>query len=1309
MATVRYPYRPKKRGMARATSYESILAKLPPRPTPTQPFHALTREDMGWSTASHEPQQEQQETSSKLTQQRESGWNTSFPAEYSLVPPAVDFRSTLSYTQHKLRDLEAEKQLLQASASAILASDIHRNHSSTTLSHLHAAFHCGSDDPLLTASSSSNAQDEIRLIKAILIRDGLVLRLHGMAAAIHRGDHSSLTSQGPSAILQLLLDTRDASLRVVHALSQWFQAVATPRTYMWHGSSYVHRMLDDLNFLGDVPVLADALGVAPRAMKRNPFMMPCSIADRDLEPFRYMLQPPPLTRELFMENGSETTAEAVAQGDAFFIWACIHLPHESSSNNDATPPPPPPPAIPPEPQKLMGHVLEWQTRAETQLKLLAMPLESPLGLHASQVVDSSPMLKRKGHLPALSSVAPPPSTLHDLMHQVHDPPPPSQDTLKKKSIYQARSAMKSALHGSRKYAHVKPRVSAEAFPHKRKQRPSAASPPRPSVRRAPKAPPVVLSIDNWSVSSVELQALSRLEAPPHVVALVMTTVLMVVSPGDFVPKDVSWTTSRQVLSQGAALLRSMAALSREKHAIAPLKLKALAPFVGNDKFRPESLQALSRPAAALCAWVLDLVAATPVPATITLDDPPPRRDKNDHEDAEDRTDLLEILDADDTNPASRAAPDVLVLHEASGGSATPRLVYQGSWTYHDLVYAATFYLDGHDDDSSSLLVQLEEPRSGCQTEAKLTLDEMTRLFGSVAAEYAAEHAWIELCQLILSRLDRVIEEPSSSSPMTNDEEELWQALATPRSEEESTPPPVKRPPTTGKSMVGTPPMPMSVEIPPLKSPRQAGEMPGSDARPRLSGRRSSRDKRRQSLVATQSQFAVDVEPEGNSIEHHAKLGMRTASRHRLSNAKLEHLQAMLDDPTRVDTGRREQMKQQGEDQQREPQPQHDDERTQVAATAAAAAEEAAIQIQCMARQKFARDHVERLKQQEKEASAAAAWSDAQEPQEEQQQEEDKNDVADDAAIQIQCMARQKFARDYVQHLLDEREASLTEDASIEAVEGTPRHEIQQDAQLDTPPEDRHEDRKEAAADNAAIQIQCMARQKLARDHVQHLREEKEASLADITTEEQMQQEQEPQQELKQDQERQDADVDGAATLIQCMARQKVARDHVQRLKDERKASTEAAGQALETPGQPLEEPTDDTTKQMAADDAAIQIQCLARQKLARDRVQHLRDEKEASKSVLDELENDKTQATTDAASTERSNASQEELQEPQDEQEELGDDALQMTPEEAAIQIQCMARQKLARNRVEQLKQEKETSLESSYYEEFEDDEAAST
>ncbi|KAG9408935.1 hypothetical protein AC1031_020842 [Aphanomyces cochlioides] len=1298
MATVRYPYRPKKRGMARATSYESILAKLPPRPTPTQPFHALTREDMGWSTTSHEPQQEQQETSSKLTQQRESGWNTSFPAEYSLVPPAVDFRSTLSYTQHKLRDLEAEKQLLQASASTILASDIQRNHTSTTLSHLHAAFHCGSDDPLLTASSS-NAQDEIRLIKAILIRDGLVLRLHGMAAAIQRGDHSSLTSQGPSAILQLLLDTRDASLRVVHALSQWFQAVATPRTYMWHGASYVHRMLDDLNFLGDVPVLADALGVAPRAMKRNPFMMPCSIADRDLEPFRYMLQPPPLTRELFVENGAvaETSAEAVAQGDAFFIWACIHLPHESSSNNDAAPPPPPP-AIPPEPQKLMGHVLEWQTRAETQLKLLAMPLESPLGLHASQVVDSSPMLKRKGHLPALSSVAPPPSTLHDLMHHVHDPPPPSQDTLKKRSTYQARSAMKSALHGSRKYAHVKPRVSAEAFPHKRKQRPSAASPPRPSMRRAPapKAPPVVLSIDNWSVSSVELQALSRLEAPPHVVALVMTTVLMVVSPGDFVPKDVSWTTSRQVLSQGAALLRSMAALSREKHAIAPVKLKALEPFVGNDKFRPESLQSLSRPAAALCAWVLDLVAATPVPATITLDDPPPRRDKNDQDDAEDRTDLLEILDADDTNPASRAAPDVLVLHEASGGSATPRLVYQGSWTYHDLVYAATFYLDGHDDDSSSLLVQLGEPRSGCQTQAKLTLDEMTRLFGSVAAEYAAEHAWIELCQLILSRLDRVIEEPSSS-PMTNDEEELWQALATPRSEEESTPP-VKRPPTTGKSMVET--LPMHVEIPPLKSPRQAGEIPGSDGRPRLSGRQSSRDKRRQSLVATQSQFAVDVEPEWHSIEHHAKLGMRTASRHRLSNAKLEHLQAMLDDPTRVDTGRREQMRHQGEEQQREPQPQHDDERTQAAA--AAVAEEAAIQIQCMARQKFARDHVERLKQQEKEASAAAAWSDAQEPQEEQQQEEDKNDVADDAAIQIQCMARQKFARDHVQHLRDEREASLTEEASMEAVEGTPRHEIQQDEQLDTPPEDRHDDRKQAAADNAAIQIQCIARQKLERDHVQHLREEKEASLAEITTEEQPQQEQ----KQGQDQERQDADVDGAATLIQCMARQKVARDHVQRLKDERKVSTKAAGQALETPGQPLEEPTDDTTKQMAADDAAIQIQCMARQKLARDRVQHLRDEKEASRSALDELEDDKKQATTDAASTERSNASQEELQEPQDEQEELPD----LGEDEAAIQIQCMARQKLARNRVERLKQEKETSLESSYYEEFEDDdEAAST
>ncbi|RHY47435.1 hypothetical protein DYB38_010406 [Aphanomyces astaci] len=105
--------------LQRATSYESIVHKVPARPPVTQPFHALTREEMGWQTLKDPWTLRPTALKSKApkprfklnkTQKREFGWNTSFPAEYGLVSLASDFKDTLSYTQHKLKELHRHKQ-----------------------------------------------------------------------------------------------------------------------------------------------------------------------------------------------------------------------------------------------------------------------------------------------------------------------------------------------------------------------------------------------------------------------------------------------------------------------------------------------------------------------------------------------------------------------------------------------------------------------------------------------------------------------------------------------------------------------------------------------------------------------------------------------------------------------------------------------------------------------------------------------------------------------------------------------------------------------------------------------------------------------------------------------------------------------------------------------------------------------------------------------------------------------------------------------------------------------------------------------
>ncbi|RHY85926.1 hypothetical protein DYB35_012511, partial [Aphanomyces astaci] len=70
--------------------------------------------------------------------------------------------------------------------------------------------------------NTSDPQDEIRIMKAILIREGLVSKLKGTMHQIRLGDHSVLSCDGNS-VLTLLLQTRDSSLAVIEAMVRWFQ------------------------------------------------------------------------------------------------------------------------------------------------------------------------------------------------------------------------------------------------------------------------------------------------------------------------------------------------------------------------------------------------------------------------------------------------------------------------------------------------------------------------------------------------------------------------------------------------------------------------------------------------------------------------------------------------------------------------------------------------------------------------------------------------------------------------------------------------------------------------------------------------------------------------------------------------------------------------------------------------------------------------------------------------------------------------------------------------------------------------------
>ena len=83
-------------------------------------------------------------------------------------------------------------------------------------------------------------------------------------------------------------------------------------------------------------------------------------------------------------------------------------------------------------------------------------------------------------------------------------------------------------------------------------------------------------------------AMAALTNPPPAVVLVCATVLILLSPGETVPADLSWAAVRREIAQAEAFQRVLAAFDGKN--IPKFKIRALQPFLTNPSFNPLQLQ-----------------------------------------------------------------------------------------------------------------------------------------------------------------------------------------------------------------------------------------------------------------------------------------------------------------------------------------------------------------------------------------------------------------------------------------------------------------------------------------------------------------------------------------------------------------------------------------------------------------------------------------------------------------------------------------------------------------------------------------------
>lgn len=114
--------------------------------------------------------------------------------------------------------------------------------------------------------------------------------------------------------------------------------------------------------------------------------------------------------------------------------------------------------------------------------------------------------------------------------------------------------------------------------------------------------------EEFSATAADFEALGALEAPPHhMVTLVAASVLILLSPADQLPKDLSWRSCQKMLRHGRGLIQRVQVF--DAAGVPAFKWKALVPFLQNEHFQPNFLAQFSCAASSMCAWVFSVLCA----------------------------------------------------------------------------------------------------------------------------------------------------------------------------------------------------------------------------------------------------------------------------------------------------------------------------------------------------------------------------------------------------------------------------------------------------------------------------------------------------------------------------------------------------------------------------------------------------------------------------------------------------------------------------------------------------------------------------
>jgi hypothetical protein len=143
---------------------------------------------------------------------------------------------------------------------------------------------------------------ELKVMKVILIRESLLMSLKHL---VERSEKTN-TLNGTN-ILELLSQIREKTLNYLEALCLWRQSTSSPsstdnfldennsgqpRIFFWDYQNYTIKLINDLDFLAECPLVINTLHIIPEQFKCNPLMLSNNLEDLNtwMDPYDRAIQ-----------------------------------------------------------------------------------------------------------------------------------------------------------------------------------------------------------------------------------------------------------------------------------------------------------------------------------------------------------------------------------------------------------------------------------------------------------------------------------------------------------------------------------------------------------------------------------------------------------------------------------------------------------------------------------------------------------------------------------------------------------------------------------------------------------------------------------------------------------------------------------------------------------------------------------------------------------------------------------------------------------------------------------------------------------